>query len=172
MHNAQTVDPLNSYAKAIKKVSSKRHKTDSDYEEMAKLEWEASLYLRDGKPCLPGNMIEACLKEGGKVKKLGKVIASSVWVDENPLIVFPDSDKTIEELYLIDKYRLAAKVNIQRQSIIRTRPKFDEWEVEFTLLFDDKQIDEETLTEIMEIAQMKGVGDWRPKFGRFTITKV
>lgn len=41
MHNGQTSDPLNRFSKQLKAVSSKRKKSDEDYEEMARIEWHA-----------------------------------------------------------------------------------------------------------------------------------
>jgi len=45
MHNGQTADPLNPFSKAMKEISSKRKKTDTDYEAMANIEYRAGLYL-------------------------------------------------------------------------------------------------------------------------------
>jgi hypothetical protein len=37
-HNGQLADPLNDIARQMKKISSKREKTDTDLEELARLE--------------------------------------------------------------------------------------------------------------------------------------
>jgi hypothetical protein len=66
MHNGALSDPLNQYSKAIKRISSKRHKVDSDYEEMARLEYHGGLYLHQGRPCIPGFVVEAALVRGGR----------------------------------------------------------------------------------------------------------
>ena len=39
MHNGQTADPLNPFSKAMKEISGKRKKTDTDYEAMANIEF-------------------------------------------------------------------------------------------------------------------------------------
>ena len=44
MHNARLANPLDSAAKAMKAISSKRVKTDEDHAEMARLEHFGSLY--------------------------------------------------------------------------------------------------------------------------------
>jgi len=56
MHNGQTADPLNKWSKSIKEISSKRNKVESDYEEMARLEFMAGLYLDANGPILPSYM--------------------------------------------------------------------------------------------------------------------
>ena len=59
---------------------------------------------------------------------------------------------------------------IQRQRIVKSRPRFNSWEIEFTVNFDESRIKKETLKQILEEAgQSKGIGDYRPKFGRFAL---
>jgi len=83
MHNGQLADPLNKFSKELKKLSGKRKKVDSDYEEMGRVEWYGSLYINeDGKPCLPGRVLEANIIEGAKVHKLGTAFQGTVWVDD------------------------------------------------------------------------------------------
>src|SRR5688572_28760874 len=84
MHNGQLADPLNSYTKELKKVSGKRSKTEADHEQMGKLEWYGSLYLHNGAPCLPGEVIEAAFIEAAKKGKRGPqakagVISDGFW---------------------------------------------------------------------------------------------
>lgn len=171
-HNGQTVDPLNKYTQAIKTYSSKRKKTDADFEAMARLEWEAGLYLKGGKPCIPGLLLEACIREAGKTKKLGKVVLGAVFCDEDPMLEFPEEKLGLDELYKKDEYRFTAKVVIQRSSIMRTRPMFNAWEFDTVVNYDENLIDTRTMKELLEIAGTKGLGDWRPKFGRFSVKEV
>lgn len=53
------------------------------------------------------------------------------------------------------------------------RARWDEWEFGFTLrVFDETLLDGETLKELLEIAgKTKGIGTYRPKFGRFEVVK-
>lgn len=44
MHNSRLSNPLDPNAKAMKKVSGKRQKTDEDHAELARLEHAGSLY--------------------------------------------------------------------------------------------------------------------------------
>ena len=45
MHNGQTADPLNKYAKMLREISAKRRKTEADFIEMARIEFVAALYM-------------------------------------------------------------------------------------------------------------------------------
>src|ERR671914_89551 len=57
LYNGHLADPLNYYAKEMKKISGKRHKTEADLEELAPLEWHGSLYVSEGQVVIPGEVI-------------------------------------------------------------------------------------------------------------------
>ena len=53
---------------------------------------------------------------------------------------------------------------------MRTRPKFNTWAANLVIQYDDAQLNEEDVRELLVIAgESIGVGDWRPKFGRFIV---
>ncbi len=81
MHNGQTADPLNPFSKAMKEISGKRKKTDSDYEAMANIEYKAGLYV-DAKNnvIVPSRVLESVLVEGAKKSKEGKLALSGMFV--------------------------------------------------------------------------------------------
>jgi len=100
-------------------------------------------------------------KFSGK-KTFKDVIVSGIIVslDMIPLI--------IEKPYEID----ARPVVIQRARVLCWRPKFNNWKLKFVIdILDDENISVSTLKEILEKAgQAKGIGDYRPRFGRFMVT--
>lgn len=117
---------------------------------------------------VPSNAIEACLREVGKkfrLKGKGKTtlkntILASVFVQEEKI---PLKKKSWDE---IDS-RVA---RIQRNQIVRHRPRFNSWELEFTISFDETQIDEATMKALFdEAGKTQGILDYRPKFGRFEV---
>lgn len=62
MHNGQLADPLCRWTQEMKVITSKRKKTEDDFERLAQLEWMGGLYLDDkGAPAIPGELIEAML---------------------------------------------------------------------------------------------------------------
>jgi hypothetical protein len=76
MHNGQTADPLNKWSKSLKQISSKRMKTDADYEEMARIEFMAGLYLGKDGPVVPANLIDALIlstKDHGQRMSFGRM---------------------------------------------------------------------------------------------------
>lgn len=169
-HNGQLADPLNPYTKALKAVSSKRSKTDDDHQKIADVEFEGSLYVNDeGKVILPGALLEGALIGAAKKQKLGKVMLSAVVVPEDAPIKY-DGPQTVEGLLKDPNFRLVAPVKVQQARVMRTRPQFKDWEVETEILFDPEQINREDLVVIAHRAgDIIGVGDWRPKFGRFSV---
>lgn len=56
--------------------------------------------------------------------------------------------------------------------ILAYRPKYNEWKLKFIIqILDDENIGVPMLKQILEKAgQTKGIGDYRPRFGRFMVT--
>lgn len=125
-----------------------------------------SLYKDEKIGCyVPSVMVEACIREASKDFKKGKInykttILSSVFVEEEKISLN-------KEIYdEIDK----RPVVIQRNRIVRSRPRFNKWELSFILCFDENRIEPGILKQILEESGVsRGLGDYRPKFGRFKI---
>ncbi len=79
-----------------------------------------------------------------------------------------------EEIPLISgKYEIDARpVVIQRARVMCWRPRFNKWSLKFTItILDDENISLPVVKEILEKAgATKGIGDYRPRFGRFMVT--
>lgn len=169
LHNGQTADPLNEWSKRLKHVSSKRAKTDADYEELSRIEWYASLYATGGKVCLPGEVLEACLVEAARKKKLGKQALAGMFIENSAKLHFDGDDLSIDDLWKRDENRFTKTVKVQRNKVPRTRFRVDEWSASFEIVYNDEVLNEEQIDDFLDIAGgMIGVGDWRPKFGRFS----
>lgn len=173
LHNGQTANPLNKYARQLKKVSGKRNKTDEDFEAMAKIEFFAGLYLNQkGEYVLPAHNIEAVLLEGAKKNKNGKLIQSGVFVAEDPLLVFDGSQKTADELWDGGEHALMVAVRVGKNRVMRTRPMIPEgWTAEVVIHYDQQIVEESVIRQALEVGgREKGMGDWRPKYGRFVVS--
>jgi hypothetical protein len=186
MHNGQAIDPLNHYAKEMKRVSKKKSKTDEDHAVLSKVEWFMSLYhngepdlVKDGdivvdpdaRLVLPSLGIEAMAIGGGKKCKLGTHVKSGVVVENDALLDY-DGPKSIVELWAAQKHihRCPARVGTAR--VMRTRPIFRRWGATITLTHDNSVIDEpEIFSLLRQAGQIVGIGDWRPRFGRFTVER-
>lgn len=172
MHSSRLADPLNPATKALKKVTSKRTKTDDDHEEIARLEHMGSLYMDpDVGPFIPGENIARALVDGARISKQGVKVQRGVFIntDVNPLSYRGPRDAA--GLWADENFRHIASVKVGQSRTQRCRPQFREWKVEAEGLLDPTVLD---LTDLEAIAvtagQMIGLGDWRPRFGRFDAT--
>lgn len=169
MHNGRLADPLDDYSKKLKKITSKRDKTDADDEEMARREWFGSLYLRDGKACLPGEILEAALVAAARKQKKGKQAQSGIICPDSYMLVYNGASDP-KELWDDPKYRFTVGVKIKQSRTMRTRPIFRDWSCKIQVQYDDRQLNEEEVRHIVKVAgEEVGVGDWRPKYGRFKV---
>lgn len=173
MHSCQGVNPLHPITKELKKYTSKsaKQKTDEDYEKISDLEWLSGLYWRDEIGLyVPSENVEATIKNGAKVNRKGTDIKKFVTVAENyiPLDIRVKMSK--EQLHKDYNYRDVRQMVVNKARITRTRPRFDQWQIIFTLVYDEKMIDIETLINAMEYAgKYVGLCDSRPKYGQFAV---
>ena len=172
MHNSQLADPLNKYAKAMKKVSGKRKKTDEDHADMQRLEMLGGLYWSEQYGLhMPGENVEACLIAAAKFKKLGTTFKRALQVVD---IACPlrgtGAPGSLEEIADNEKFRFVKSVKVGTSRVMRTRPIFNDWELDFTVMYDPSQLEREDIVEAVDSAGMLvGLGDWRPRFGKFEV---
>jgi hypothetical protein len=169
LHNGQLADPLNNYAKAMKRIAGKRNKTETDLEELARLEWHGSLYVSSGNVVIPGELIEAHLVEAAKKLKKGQQAKACLFCDG----VFPlvyDGPVDLDALWKNEAYRLTAGVKVQRNRIMRTRPIFQSWTLSAQVLYNPSQLNLGEIRKFFRIGgEQIGLGDWRPRFGRYVV---
>ena len=172
MHNGQMADPLNKFAKSMKQISSKRAKTDADYEEMARIEFMAGLYMSADGPVFPANVIDATLIAAAKKSKEGQSAKSGVFcVNHAPLMY--EGPRAADELWKDERFRHVALVRVGMARVARTRPKFEQWSAIVELNYEPAIINPVRIDDWMTIAGSQvGLCDWRPQHGRFTAERV
>lgn len=169
LHNGQTADPTNKLAKALKQISSKRAKTDADFEEMARIEFMAGLYMDKNGPVLPAENLTAMLIKAAKKRREGPAATSGMFVLEHASLEY-EGPREAASLWEDEQYRHVALVVVQRNRIARTRPIFHEWSAVVKVTYEDELVNETQLDEWFDIAGAQiGIGDWRPRFGRFIV---
>lgn len=167
MHNGQTANPLNKWAKLMKQISSKRAKTDADYEEMARIEFMAGLYMAADGPVIPANVIDAMMINAAKKSKEGHFAKSGVFCVQHARLEY-DGPRAADELWQDERFRHVALVRVQTSRVARTRPVFNNWSTTVTLNFEPSIINAARIDDWMLIAGTQvGIGDWRPQHGRF-----
>ncbi len=173
-HNGQTADPRNAYAKAMKAVSSKRKKTDSDYEELARLEWLAGLYRFRDQLVIPDYVLESVFIAGGKKSKRGPQVKCGMFFTDHAQLDFdgkPEviTDDTLSEMFASGDFTHTVGVKVGMSKVMRTRPIFRRWNLEATAHFDPDVLNLRDIEEVAaDAGKLVGIGDWRPKHGRFS----
>jgi len=134
----------------------------------AQEEAEKALYKTpDGKIYEPSeHILGAMIKAGSFFKFEGKRTFKDII--KAGIVIEPDAIPLKHNGWKID----ARNVVVQRSRIMRYRPRFDEWSLKFTIVvLDEDNIPIPTLKEILEKAGHLGIGDYRPRFGRFMVTE-
>jgi hypothetical protein len=178
MHRPVLVNALDERTKEIKKYTGKRKKTQEDIEVIMRLEWEAGLYHDPAiGPYLPGVNVETCLRDSGKITKLGTAVTRGVIVPDDKLPLLYDGPRGngngVQELWDAN-YKDYRVVGNQQNAVMRCRPCFKPnsaaWRLEVPLMVEPSIIDPDEVIGIARRAGlMIGLGDYRPRFGRFTV---
>lgn len=172
LHSGQTADPLNKWAKAIKLISGKRKKTDADYLEMARLEFFAGLYMDKDGPILPSMVIDALIVNSAKKSRDGMTAKSGVFCLEHARLEY-DGPRTAEELWADESFHFSALVRVGTARVARMRPNFRDWLANVTVNFETSLVNPKQIYEwLVTGGTQVGLCDWRPQYGRFTVSKV
>ena len=172
-HNGQTADPRNTYAKAMKAVSSKRKKTDADFDELARLEWLAGIYRSADDLVIPDYVIESAMIAGAKKSKRGPQAKCGLFFTEHALLEFdgkPDAinDDTLAGMFESGQFTHTIGVRVGMAKVMRTRPIFRNWSCIAIAQYDPDVLNLRDIEEIAaDAGKLVGIGDWRPKHGRF-----
>jgi len=172
MHNGNLANPLSKAAKALKQVSSKKKKTDADFERMAEIEFKAGLYIdEDSGPVIPGENMEATLYNAAKITKEGKIAKSACFVPKHAELLY-DGPRDADGLWQDERFRNCVGVKVGMSRVMRTRPIFKEWAAVIEVEYEDSIVNEEQVDRWVQSAGTQvGLCDWRPRCGRFTAEK-
>jgi hypothetical protein len=184
MHSAAMIDPDNAAVRAKNKLQRDLKQLKKDDEdgrerkrrEIERMEWEGSLYWNGSALYVPGDNIMACIVAGARKIKMGKQVEQSlVPPDDAPLeIAALRAGMSLDQIFETDGFQLRAPVRIPPKTgsrVMSVRPMIPTgWAIEFGLEFDETICPVKDLREAMNNAgALIGLGDWRPKFGRFTV---
>ncbi len=172
-HNGQTADPRNTYAKAMKAVSSKRKKTDADFDEMARLEWLAGIYRSADDLVIPDYVIESAMIAGAKKSKRGPQAKCGLFFTQHAPLKFDGkpaevNDDTLAGMFDSGDFTHTIGVRVGMAKVMRTRPIFRNWSCIAMAQYDPDVLNLRDIEEIAaDAGKLVGIGDWRPKHGRF-----
>lgn len=177
MHNGRLADPLDPATRVLKEVQHKKTKSDDDHSEIARLEFLGGLYIDDEiGPYIPGEAVLRMLEQGARQKKRGAKVAPVSIVEDQVALQY-DGPRDETSLWENPKFRDRRAVVVGRSRVIRTRPKFTDWKLSFTIdIPEGVPVNPSDIEEaLIDAGMFVGLGDFRPgspkrgKFGMFNV---
>jgi hypothetical protein len=170
MKNGHTADPLNTFAQQMKEITKLRNKTDEHHRRLSEIEWHGALYLNpDGQIVIPGENIERMLQEAAKKSRLGREFTSGVICDGSWALKY-DGPADPKALFKDKKFVDRRGAGVQKSRVMRTRPVFNVWSLAFEVQYLPQVVNEDSVRKAIATAgQIIGLGDYRPRFGRFVV---
>lgn len=172
MHSCQCVNPLHPLSKEMKKLTSKRNKTEEDLVALSDLEWQSGAYYKEDIGLyVPCENIEATLFNAAKAYKQGTNFQKYTQVTDLYIPLDYGENLTLEQLIADPNHRDVRPMTVQRSKIMRTRPRFNTWKITFNLMYEETKLDLDQIVQALEYAgQYVGLCDSRPKYGKFVAT--
>lgn len=177
MHNNRLADPLNPYVQALKPLTAKKKKTDANLVEIGRIEWEGGLYINDGLIALParvfwGNFYAGARKtnNGPKWKSGGEIDGEFFELHYKGVKAKLNGSKGIPNPELdgfYEKHHYRCLEKVQRNTIPRVRPIFEDWHTDVDFFYDEKILNAATFLEIAGDAGDCGLCERRPRLGRY-----
>ena len=122
----------------IKKLTGKRKKTEADHIEIRRLEFLAGLYMDEYGPIVPTRCVRAMLIHGARKDKNGKQFESGLFIETSPSVEY-DGPRSAQEMWE-GGFAWSTPCGNQRSTIIRTRPRFEEWSITFVAELDTELV--------------------------------
>ena len=132
-------------------------------------EVENSLYrLENGKIYHPAeHLVGAIVKAGTTFTMKGKTSFKDAM--KGGVFVEPMKIEHVIQDYVMD----SRPVVIQRARVMKHRARLEQWELKFTLIcVDERVIDEDMRAIVAYAGQFIGIGDYRPRYGRFEVVSM
>jgi len=171
MASERLANPIDPLSKQIKELTGKRKKTDDDLEQIARLEWEGHLYMNGEGPVIPGENVEAMIRDGAKFVRMGRNIQRGLQILEQKVKLEYSGPRDIEGMWnQRDKFTDIRSVVLQKKRIMRCRPIFHEWSISFTVVASEELLNmNDILGYVKQAGDFVGICDYRPRYGRFEI---
>jgi len=132
---------------------------------------EDYLYKVNDVICQPAeHIIQAIIKRLSNYKIQGKGKKTYKEIGIGGLNIIPEFIEHKNQKWIVDSRTVV--IPATRGRSIRLRPKLEEWELEFTLEILNDDLPVEVVKSALDDAGREGgLGDYRPRFGRFIVTR-
>ena len=170
LHNGHLANPRDKYSKMIKEVTGKKHKTEADLEEIARLNWFGGMYAA-GSPPVPvvlGEGMEAAIRSAAKISKRGKDVQQGLACPESHYQIEYVGTKDLDEMWKSGEFASEAMVKVGQSKVERTRPMFNEWSIPFDVEYETEILSRDDVIHFVTLLGNRvGIFDWRPRYGKF-----
>jgi hypothetical protein len=170
---------LNAAMKAARKKGDENRMQEIETQSM-RVDWESSAYwdAEAKRFYLPDTCVLGAIRAGAMVSRRGKDIETAVIMPE--IMAYVENAKSFSSLdayYKDSQFMLACPCKLPPKTgslVWKARCMMPTgWTLTFTLEYEENLIAEKTLMQAMiDAGALKGVGGWRPKFGRFLVEKL
>jgi hypothetical protein len=172
MHNGRLADPTHPITIELKKLTSSRKKTEEDLLKIKKTEWLGGM-VADMKcrPSLAADQVLAVVIGGARKSKDGKEAQVAVFPTEAWYPIEYDGPQgDLDKLYTDGRFTDYRSVVISGKRVMRSRPIFSAWSAVVTLMVETDVLDvEKVVIAATKGGQLTGIGEFRPRYGRFTV---
>lgn len=171
-HNGRLADPLDPYAQVLKRLTSIKVKTDEIHRQIGDAEWEGGLYYdAELGPVVKSDAIECLMVQAAKKVKKGPDAKAGIFAADELYKIDYEGPRDLPTLKDTPAYRLRVGVPVKGSRIMRTRPRFAGWSITGAIKFDETLFNADAIEDLLEVAGARvGLGDWRPKYGLFTVS--
>lgn len=173
MHATTLVDPFHPLAREKKKITAKKsNKTDDDLRRIDEIEFVSALYIDPTiGPVIPAANIERMLADAGARSRARQKVKVGLQVASDYTPLAYDGPRTVDGLLAEPRFHFRQSIVQARQRIMRVRPWFHGWSLDTAIEYDEKTFDKDEVVALMTTAgRYVGLGDWRPRYGRFDVT--
>ena len=126
------------------------------------------------KNSVPSDNIERCIQLGAQKSRIGKDVQAAVFCATTHVCINHSGPKDKDKLYADPRYTLRKIVAVQKNRVMSIRPMIPTgWSMTFDIEFDEGIVNPKNLIKAMtDAGSLVGLGDWRPKFGRFLVEEL
>ena len=138
-------------------------------ERIDEIEFIAGLYMHDTLgPVIPGANVDRMMVDAATRTKAGKKAKLGMQASEDYFALAYDGPRTVKELLADKRFQFRKSIKQGQARIMRVRPWFHGWTLDVAIEYDEKIFDKDDMVAMMHTAgRYIGLGDWRPRFGRF-----
>lgn len=145
-------------------------------------EWRGYIYATaQGDIYQPATHFDGCMVkaaagykiQGGRGKTYKDLFKGNVFVSPDEILHGVKTPENLDNDADKPMYLDIRPVVVQRARVVRIRPCFKPgWKLDFEITVLDDQVPHNVVNEVLSLAgRTVGVGDFRPRFGRFMVTK-